>query len=44
MYIFPSWVQHCVVPLAVNEEFRDQLCGKRVSFAFNFVATSLQSN
>ena len=36
MIIFPSYLQHAVLPLAIKEEYRDTPAGTRISFAFNF--------
>ena len=34
--LFPSWLHHAVVPLAIQKEHRDTAAGVRVSVAFNF--------
>jgi len=36
MIIFPSYLQHAVLPLAIKEGYRDTPAGTRISFAFNF--------
>ena len=36
LLLFPSYLQHAVVPLFVSEQHRASSAGERVSFAFNF--------
>jgi Putative 2OG-Fe(II) oxygenase len=36
MLIFPSYLQHAVLPLCINKEQRSEDAGIRISFAFNF--------
>jgi hypothetical protein len=35
MLIMPSWLHHCVMPLAIKKEFRENEDVRRISLAFN---------